>query len=279
MRTKRQLTPEQKLALRRKHRRRRIIVYGSLLLTIYAFWIWQPYEIDLIPHQPNPNPPIDPDTGHLFSPGTKVLVVTAHPDDSAFYIGGFLTQLGKSGAEIHQIICTDGDKAYYWIFAEPESLRKVRRNEAIEEMHAWSGQDVLFLGKPDGRLRADDALVKRIRRRIDEIQPEYVICFDGDYPPRMSHQDHRRSGEAAAEAAIGAPSVRWLMRFSTHAPNWICDISNDWDSQQKLLQIHASQFHGDRLEMVTNMVEDLAIKDAQRINATYGEGFRCVRLK
>jgi len=279
MKTKATLTPEEQLARRRKHRKQRFIVYGSLLTAIYAFWIWQPYELDLFPHMPHPNPAVDPDTRHLFSKGTKVLVVTAHPDDSAFYIGGFLTQLGRSGAEVHQIICTGGDKGYYWIFADPAENRAIRRNEALEELHSWGGQDVLFLGRPDGRLRADDALVKRIRQRIDEVHAEYVICFDGDYPPRLSHQDHRRSGEASEEAAKGAPSVRWLMKFSTHAPNWICDISNDWDAQQKLLRIHKSQFHGERLEHITNMVESLAVEDGERINATYGEGFRCVKVR
>jgi LmbE family N-acetylglucosaminyl deacetylase len=222
---------------------------------------------------------VSPDIDHLFSPHAKVLIVTAHPDDSAFYTGGFLKKLGTSGAVIHQIICTDGDKAYYGPFAEPEHLRRVRRDEAIEELRAWHGQDVLFLGRPDGRLRADDSLVKRIRKRIDELQPEYVLCFDGDYPPRLSHSDHRRAGEATERAVIGAPSVRWLMKFSTSAPNWICDISKEWEDQKVLLQIHRSQFHGERLQLVTNMVEEHAIADGERIEKDYGEGFRCIRLR
>jgi LmbE family N-acetylglucosaminyl deacetylase len=208
-----------------------------------------------------------------------VLVVTAHPDDSAFYIGAFLSRLGRSGAEIHQIICTDGDKAYYWIFAEPESLRQVRRREALDELHAWGGKDVLFLGRPDGRLRADSVLIDRIRRHIEEIQPEYVICFDDDYPPRVSHQDHRRSGQAATEAARNSPSVRWILHFSTHAPNWVCNVDKEWEDEKKLLQIHSSQFHGKHLEMVTNMVEETAMREGELINATYGEGFRCERIR
>jgi LmbE family N-acetylglucosaminyl deacetylase len=274
------LDPIERQLRRRKRRKRRIIVYGSLLLLSWAAWVWQPYELDVIPRKiPSPDPAVDPDASRLFSKGVKVLVVTAHPDDSAFFIGGLLTQLGKSGAEIHQIICTDGDKAYYWIFAEPESLRPIRRNEALEELRTWSGKDVTFLGKPDGRLRADDDLVGRIRKRIDEVQPEYVLCFDGDYPPRWSHQDHRRSGDATEQAVKGAPSVKWLMKFSTIAPNYVRDISNDWDAQQNLLAIHRSQFHGRHLEMVTNMVQNSAVEDADRINATYGEGFRCIRLR
>jgi LmbE family N-acetylglucosaminyl deacetylase len=272
-------SPEARVARKARDRKRRLIAYGSIGVVLYGAWIWQPYQVDVFPRQPDSNPPVNPDTSFLFSPRAKVLVVTAHPDDSAFYIGGFLTQLGRSGAEIHQIICTDGDKAYYWVFANSESMRPVRRAEAREELQTWHGKDVQFLGKPDGRLRADDALVKKIRQRIDELQPDYVICFDGDYPPRITHQDHRRSGDAAELAVKGAPSVKWLMKFSTHAPNWICDISNDWEAQTELLQIHKSQFHGERLERVTNMVEDLAYRDGERAGVNYGEGFRCIRLR
>jgi LmbE family N-acetylglucosaminyl deacetylase len=256
-----------------------VIAYGGLAAVVYGFWIWQPYQIDFFPRPaPKPNPTVDPDLAHLFSSGTKVLVVTAHPDDSAFYIGGFLTQLGRAGAEVHQIICTDGDKAYYWIFADPEAIRPVRRKEAIQELRTWGGKDVLFLGRPDGRLRADDSLVRRIRQRIDEIQPEYIVCFDEDYPPRVTHQDHRRSGGATELAAKGAPSVRWILHFSTHAPNWICNIDKEWEDQRRLLQIHASQFRGKHLQLVVNMVEDTAMREGELINSTYGEGFRCERV-
>lgn len=281
MRRKRQiLTPEELRLRRKRHRKRRIIVYGSLFLAAYGFWIWQPYEYQFFPRPiPNPNPLVDPDTKHLFSSGTRVLVVTAHPDDSAFFIGGFLTQLGRSGATVYQTICTDGDKGYYGIFSQPGLNRSERRQEAMEEIRTWGGKDLTFLGRPDGRLRADDGLIRAIRRRIDEVQPEYVICFDGDYPKRWSHQDHLRSGDAAEIAAKTAPSVRWIMKFSTLAPNWTCNIDNDWEAQKQLLQIHRSQFHGGRLEMVTNMVEDLAMQDGERINSTYGEGFRCIKLR
>jgi len=275
-----QPTPEQMQAKKQKRRKRRVVVYGSIFLTLWVVWGWIPWEYDFIPRKaPNPNPAVDPDTKRLFSPGVKILVVTAHPDDSAFYIGGILTQLGRSGAEIHQILCTDGDKAYYGPFADPESNRRIRRDEALEECSTWHGKDVLFLGRPDGRLRADDQLVARIRKEIDLVQPEYVFCFDGDYPPRLSHQDHRRSGDATERAVKGAPSVRWLMKFSTIAANWTCNIDKEWEDQKKLLQIHKSQFHGERLERVTSMVEDSAIEDAARINATYAEGFRCLRLR
>lgn len=247
---------------------------------LYLFFLWVPWEVDLFPRKPpNPNPRVDPEIARLFSPGSKVLLVTAHPDDSAFYIGGFLHQLGQSGAEVHQLICTDGDKTYYGIFADAAANRKVRREEALEELQAWGGKDLYFLGFPDGRLRSTDDLVARIRAYIDTIKPDYVICFDGDYPTRFRHGDHRHSGVAAERAAKGAPSVKWVMRFSTIGPNYVRDISDDWEEQQKLLKIHKSQFYGERLERVTEMVESRALDEGFTIGKTYGEGFRCSELK
>lgn len=267
-------------AKRRRNRRRRILVYGTLLALIYGFWVWVPWEFDFIPRRaPHPNPEVDPDSSHLFEKGTKVMVITAHPDDSEFYIGGTLSKLHDAGAEIWQVIVTDGDKAYYGPFSNAAENRKVRHAEALAAAQVWGGKNLVFLGYYDGRLRTSDRLVRRLRLEMARFQPEYVLSFDFDYPPRLSHGDHRQTGEAVALAVENAPSVKWLMRFSTLYPNYVSDISNYWDRKEKLLQVHKSQFHGSRLEGVTNMVQDSAIRDGERIGTTYGEGFRCTQLK
>ncbi|MEZ0327068.1 MAG: PIG-L deacetylase family protein [Fimbriimonas sp.] len=245
---------------------------------LWAFWAWQPWEFDFIERKPEqPLPRIDPDSKKLFGKGTRVLVITAHPDDSEFYIGGTLHLLGKS-AEIHQIICTDGDKGYYWFFADAKENRRVRRIEANAAKDAWHGRSLEFLGYPDGRLRVRDELVDRIAERIRALRPEYVLAFDGEFPPRLSHQDHRRAGDAALLAAKTAGVPLWLMMFSTNAANYYVDITDVWPDKEELLKIHASQFHGERLERVTNMVASSAEKDGEAANVTHAEGFRCIKL-
>lgn len=265
--------------LKRARGRSRWIVYGSLVLALWGFWVWQPWEYDFVPRKPPiPNPPVDPESDRLFAPGTRVVVVTAHPDDAEFYIGGTLTRLAASGADLFHIVVTDGDKAYY-PFEDSESNRRVRRAEQTRASHTWKAQEIVFLGYPDGRLRVTDRLVERLVAEFKRLRPDYVLTFDGEYPPRLSHQDHRRSGDAVALALQQTPSLaRWLMRFSTSAPNFVADISDQWEAKRALLKIHASQFHGERLERVTNMVEENAIDDGERIGTTYGEGFRCIRL-
>ena len=274
------LTPEEKEVKRRRNRRRRLLVYGGLILVLWGSWLWVPWEYDFIQRRgPHPNPKVDPDSEKLFHKGTKVMVVTAHPDDSEFYIGGTLAKLHDAGAEIHQVIVTDGDKAYYGPFTNAAENRKVRRVEATAAANAWGGTDLVILGYPDGRLHSSETLVRRLQKAINDFKPEYVMAFDFDYPPRMSHGDHRHAGEAVALAVEKTPSVRWLMRFSTSYPNYVSDISEYWPRKEDLLKIHKSQFFGSRLERVTNMVEDSAVNDGERIGTTYGEGFRCIQLQ
>ncbi|MCC7229926.1 MAG: PIG-L family deacetylase [Fimbriimonadaceae bacterium] len=264
---------------RKRNRRQRTVVYGSLLAMLWGFWVWQPWEFDFVPREmPHPNPKVDPASARLFSKGTRVLIVTAHPDDSEFYVGGTLSKLRDSGAVIRQVIVTEGDKAYYGPFTNVSENRRIRHQEALEAARAWRGQDLIFLGFSDGRLKAGDRLVQRLQVEIEKFKPEYVLSFDYDYPPRMSHGDHRQTGKAVALAMDKATGVRWYMRFSTIAPNFIVDISDYWDQKKELLKIHKSQFHGDRLVNVTNMVEDSAMIDGERIGVTYGEGFRAMAI-
>ncbi len=250
------------------------------MAAFWGFWNWQPWEYDIIRRPvPHPNPRVDPDSKRLFSPGTRVMIVTAHPDDSEFYVGGTLARLQESGAEIWQVILTDGDKAYYGPLTDAAKNRVERRQEAIDAAKSWGGKNLVILGYPDGRLKTSAELVTRLREEFAKFKPEYVLAFDFDYPPRFSHKDHRISGQAVAEALDDAPSVEWLMRFSTSQPNYIADISEFWDRKAEMLKIHKSQFYGERLTRVTNMVQDRAVEDGEAIESTYGEGFRVQKLK
>lgn len=261
-------------------RRRRIIAYGSIFTAIWLFWLWVPWEYDFIPRRiPTPNLQIDPESGILFSPNARILVVTAHPDDSEFYIGGTLTKLAAKGAKLFHVVITDGDKGYY-PFEDATANRKVRRQEQEKASGTWKAQEIVFLGFPDGRLRARPEVVERLTQEFARIKPDYILAFDYDFPPRLSHGDHRKAGESVKKALELNPHLcQWLLCYSTLAPNYVVDMSDEWPAKVELLKIHASQFNGEKLEFVKNMVEESAIEDGTRIDATYGEGFRAIRMK
>ncbi len=256
----------------------RLAVYGTIVALAWGFWVWQPWEFDFFPRPaPTLSLHVDPDRSRLFEAGTRIVVVTAHPDDSEFYVGATLLRLARAGAFMYHVVVTDGDKGYYpW--EDAARNRRIRREEQRRASAAWGAREVVFLGYPDGRLQASPSVVTAIARELERLRPEYVLTFDSLYPPRLSHRDHRRAGEAVERAIAVVGGAKWLFRFSTRAPNFVVDITNDWEGKRRLLAIHASQFHGERLERVENLVSSFAEADGERIGTSLGEGFRCARL-
>ena len=250
-------------------------MYSGASWPSYAY---QPQRLDLRPKPaPVPNPPVDPDSATLFSAKVRVLIVTAHPDDTEFFLGGILTRFAKSHTVVDEVVCTDGDKSYY-LWEDAAKNRRIRRAEQVASAGASHVRHVQFLAYPDGRLFPNRDVSDRIHVEIMKSKPDYLIAFDGEYPPKAYHRDHLNSGIAALQAAKGT-NVKWAMLFATHAPNYTADISDQWERQKQLIAMHPSQFSGEKLQLIFNMVESNASEDGDRIGVTYGESFRCLRLR
>jgi LmbE family N-acetylglucosaminyl deacetylase len=253
--------------------KRRFIVYGTLIFILVGAYKFQPIEIDFIPRKVPRLAPSDIDSNHLFSSKARVMVIVGHPDDSEFYIAGTLLKLKAAGAEIRQLLHTDGDKAYYF-WADHRDLRATRRREQQEASARWGAKELQFLAYPDGRLRANDEVIKRTADVIREWKPDYILAFDGDYPPRASHQDHRRSGDTVLPACRAAGFHGWVLHFSTQAPNYAVDVSDVWSERLELVGIHKSQFAGEKLKRILAFIADGAVEQGEPKGFTFGEAFR-----
>ncbi len=252
-----------------------LAVLGGVLWGVYQY---QPQRYDFIPRQlPASNPWTDPDSERLFSPGVRVTIVTAHPDDAEFYIGGLLTRLAKSGAILSLVVATDGDKGYY-PFEDAARNRAVRRDEQEAAAKLWNAEEVVYLGYPDGRFDVSAQSVSDIAAELRRLQPDYIFAFDGDFPPRLSHGDHRNAGTATERAVKQTGVGRWLLRYSTIAPNFAFDVTNAWQRKLEVLAVHKSQFAGGKLNFVSNLIAGSATRDGALINTRYAEGVRCTRL-
>lgn len=251
---------------------RRLLVYGGVVVAVGGFYLYQPVRIDPFPRPvPVPNPPVDPDSGRLFARGARVTVLTAHPDDSEYYAGALLAKLRKAGARVRLVLMTDGDKGY-----EPwENAAANRRVRRTEETAAWAGEPVTFLGFRDGRLGLDDETVARAAEALRGA--EWVVSFDGDYPPKVAHRDHRVAGEIAERAARIA-GARWLVRFATHAPNWPFDLTGFDVEHRRLLDLHRSQWTGEKETRVWGTVFESGTEDGERIGKEYGLAARVSKL-
>ncbi|MBX3118302.1 MAG: PIG-L family deacetylase [Fimbriimonadaceae bacterium] len=249
------------------------VIAGLLLL----FYLWQPNRIDLVqkrPKAPLPRMPIA-DTG-LLSKTSRVLVITGHPDDEAYYVGGTLFALKDAKASVKLIALTNGDKGYYF-FSDSKALTKVRQAE-LRESCEKVGAEVDFYNEPDGRLPVSDEIIDRVAVAIQAYRPTHILCFDPDYPPRISHGDHRAAAEIARDAAKKAEYNGWMMHFSTMGSNTAVDVSVFWSQAEELLAIHKSQFFGEKLERIRNTVSNNALNAGEQWGVAYAEPFRAVKL-
>lgn len=253
------------------------IFLAGLAVCLGLLYLWQPFQIDLVQrHPPKPLTVVLPEDIGLISTANRVLVVTAHPDDEAFYLGGTLMALKYGGATVRFVVCTNGDKGFY-PFMNAEAMARTRQAEMREACRRYGALAPVFLNKRDGRLHADDALVGLIEDQIKAFNPRYIICFDADYPPRVSHSDHRASGYATDRAARKCAFTGWLLHFATFGPNTAVDVEKHWPEAQEAMSAHASQY-SNRLALVRSFATAAAQRAGKSFHLHLAEQFRAVKM-
>ena len=194
---------------------------------------------------------------------TRVLVVTAHPDDVDFGAGGTVASWTQAGVEVSYCICTSGDAGGFDDTPRHEMapLREAEQRAAAKELGV---SDVCFLGYPDGRLTSSLELRRDISRQIRRVRPDRVLTASPEIWWRRlgaSHPDHRAAGEATvaavypdarnpfahpellAEEGLEAWVVRelWLMAAPDERVNHIVDVTDTVERKIAALRAHTSQ--------------------------------------
>jgi LmbE family N-acetylglucosaminyl deacetylase len=192
---------------------------------------------------------------------TRVLAVTAHPDDVDFGAGGTVAMLTKGGAEVFYCICTNGDAGGFDRDVPRSAIAGIRQAEQRAAGEVVGVHDVTFLGYPDGDLEVSQALRRDISRQIRRVRPDVVLVQSPDRHWQrigVSHPDHMAAGEAALRAvypdarnpfahpelleegldAYSAPEV-WVSGRET--PNHWVDVTDTFELKKEALLCHVSQ--------------------------------------
>ena len=190
----------------------------------------------------------------------RVLVVTAHPDDSEFGAGGTVAKLAKDGCEITYVIVTDGNKGSGDRTMTPERLAIIRADEQRNAARTLGVARVEFLGYPDCEVEDTRDLRRDVTRAIRRWRPDLVICQSPTrtYNLGVSHRDHRVVGGATLDCVyplardhMAFPEL--LPEFEPHKvrqvyvmqwqnPQLVIDIAEVFDVKLRALACHASQF-------------------------------------
>ena len=194
-------------------------------------------------------------------PGSKVLVITAHPDDVDFGAAGTISLLVKSGVEVTYCITTDGHQGGEDASISRDEMRKIRRKEQSDAAKVLGVKEVIYLGKDDGSIVPTLSLREDFVKVIRKVKPDVLITQSPERNwARMpaSHPDHMAVGETAIQAVY--PDARnqfafphlleeglepwnvpliWVM--SHHSPSNYVEITDVVEKKFEALKQHVSQ--------------------------------------
>jgi LmbE family N-acetylglucosaminyl deacetylase len=190
----------------------------------------------------------------------RVLVVTAHPDDSEFGAGGTVAKLVKEGREVAYVVVTNGDKGSGDRSMTPERLARIREEEQRSAARVLGVARIEFLGYPDCEVEDTRDVRRDVAREIRRWRPELVICQSPHRTANLgaSHRDHRIVGGVVLDCVY--PLARDHMAFPELVPEYephnvrevyvmqwekprlVVDISDVMDLKIEALACHASQF-------------------------------------
>lgn len=224
----------------------------------------------------------------------SALAIYAHPDDPEVSCGGTLARWAAAGADVHVLVCTQGDKGSSDASVNPRRLAKERAGEIAAATEALGLTGHRTLPYRDGEIENDADLRGRLVRVVRELRPEVVICpdptavfFGQSY---FNHHDHRVVGWAALDAVspaagqphyfpdAGAPhQVSCAYLSGTLEPDVWIDISATIDVKAQALLCHESQL-GETGEWLRTVVRQRAEEAGRQAGVRYAEGFRRLTL-
>src|SRR5262245_33664957 len=190
----------------------------------------------------------------------RVLVVTAHPDDSEFGAGGTVAKLVREGKQVSYCILTNGNKGSSDRSMTPDRLVAIREEEQRNAARVLGVESVEFLGFPDGELEDTVASRRAVTAAIRRQRPDLIIAQNPHRTRNLfaSHRDHRIAAGIALDCVY--PLARDHMAFpelldqglephvvkEVHLMWWenpelVVDITDTMDLKIKALTCHVSQ--------------------------------------
>jgi LmbE family N-acetylglucosaminyl deacetylase len=184
----------------------------------------------------------------------RVMVLAPHMDDEVVGCGGTLRRHVLSGARITVVFLTDGSGSDPGIAdrcsSEAEfheaaaALTRRRKKEAEQAAGVIGYEDLVYLDRPDGALKVDDALVQEVSRLIDERAPQviYFPCALEMHPDHwVASQLLGRIVDAGKPPIPGTTLCRAYEAWTPLPPNRLVEISDVFEVKLEALRSFTSQ--------------------------------------
>ncbi|HEV57806.1 MAG TPA: PIG-L family deacetylase [Phycisphaerales bacterium] len=203
--------------------------------------------------------------------GGSVLVLAPHPDDEIIGCGGTLLRYREAGAVVSVVYLTEGSGAAALADVPVDNRAAVRRREAEKVAEHMGFEEVLFWGRPDGRLACTDDVVERMRALLDHLRPSVIFvpfCTD-------PHPDHVAANRILVEAikqrgGPGRPRPLNVLGYEVWGmvpPHVYCPIDTEIGRKLQLLLLYRT---GMKAEDYVRYTRDLGAYRAYTLTGRTG---------
>ena len=220
----------------------------------------------------------------------RVLVITAHPDDSEFGAGGTVARLVREDRQVSYCIVTNGNKGSSDRTMTPERLAGIRQEEQRNAARVLGVDTVDFLGFPDCEVENTRESRMAVTAAIRRHRPDLLIIQNPNRTRNLgaSHRDHRITAGIALDCVyplardhMAFPELMaqglephkvkevWMMWWES--PEVVVDITDTIDFKIKALACHASQLSD--MAAVEKRVRDRAAQIGKARGYAFAEGF------
>lgn len=223
----------------------------------------------------------------------RAMVITPHPDDSEFGIGGTVAKWARQGTEVTYIICSDGSKGSEDPEMTPRKLAAIRRKETLAAARILGVKEVIFLRHLDQTLEDTPEFRKELVKLIRMYRPDVVATSD-PYRRYIWHRDHRITGQVVLDAVypfarnrpaypdlikagLEPHAVREVFLWGNDEPNYCSDITSTFDLKVAALKCHQSQV-AHIWSRIEGMIRQRCEKAASGKGFTLGESLRHIEI-
>jgi len=218
----------------------------------------------------------------------KILVVSAHPDDEIFGLGGTILKHKQNGDELHWLIITN-------ISTKQGFKADIVKNRQIEIENIYNRigfRSITKLDYPTMTLSSEILidLIPNISKKVTEIKPEIIYTVNRS----DAHSDHRIVFDAVAACtkSFRYPSIKKFIMYETLSetefapallekqfiPNYFVDISDFMNEKIELLKVYSSELGEHPFPRSTKNIKALATYRGAFAGVKYAEAFQIVHI-
>jgi len=222
----------------------------------------------------------------------RLLCIQPHYDDNDLYAGGIIASLHDKGAKIIYLTVTDDLVGCLDQSLTDAQLQSRLRDEQLQASRFIGVDQFIWLDYPDAGDYGIHQLRQDILQHIHQLSPDFVLTVD-PWLPYEAHQDHIKTGYAAAEAVLLAgfsrlaskkgkeweydyASLKGAAFYNSARPNMTVNTSRTVDRKHQAIHCYQSQFTPEEFEGLDREIYQIERIAGGNNGFEYGESLKVV---